>query len=280
MDDIALLKQVQLFSSMDDQELTALRAAMGEQRFVAGQVIIREGEPGDSFYILTDGEVQIVTLDSDGKEIVLAEAGPGGFFGELSMLTGDVRTARVKAVGAARTLTMTRDGLFAFMLQHAHASIDLLTELARRLHKTDEMVRQGTTQNVNDVAAERETFGQKIADGFAAIMGSWTFIIIQSAILAFWVVINLLQATHAIHWDEYPFIFLNLALSFQAAYAAPIIMMSQNRSQDKDRLAAEIDHQVNVKAEIKAGLIISRLDDLERGMHQQLTLLRRDAGAK
>ena len=123
------------------------------------------------------------------------------------------------------------------------------------------------SRNVNEVADEEQTFGQRIADGFASLMGSWTFIIVQTLILAFWVIINILQATRMIHWDEYPFIFLNLALSFQAAYSAPIIMMSQNRSSEKDRLAAEIDHQVNVKAEVKTGLIISRLDDLERGIH-------------
>ena len=96
-------------------------------------------------------------------------------------------------------------------------------------------------------------------------MGSWNFIIIQSCILAFWVVWNVVAPFF--HWDEYPFIFLNLALSFQAAYAAPIIMMSQNRASDKDRLSAEIDHQVNIKAEVKTGLIMARLDDLERSMH-------------
>ena len=107
-------------------------------------------------------------------------------------------------------------------------------------------------------------------------MGSWNFIIIQSSILAFWVAWNCLAPIFRCR-DEYPFIFLNLALSFQAAYAAPIIMMSQNRASDKDRLSAEIDHQVNIKAEVKTGLIMARLDDIERSMHflhhEQVTLL-------
>jgi uncharacterized membrane protein len=139
----------------------------------------------------------------------------------------------------------------------------------------DKMLRQSVSRNVNEEVEEKSTFGQRIADNFASMMGSWGFIIIQSAILLLWVSYNGFGTWYNVHhpdhkmWlcDEYPFIFLNLALSFQAAYAAPIIMMSQNRAADKDRLVAEIDHQVNVKAEVKTGQIMSRLDDMEREMH-------------
>jgi CRP/FNR family transcriptional regulator, cyclic AMP receptor protein len=277
MDDISTLKNVQLFATMDEQELSGLRAVMGEQRFVPGQVIIRPGEIGDNFHVITDGKVEFSTSDANGTEVPLGDAGPGGFFGELSMLTGEPRVARVKAIESVRTLTLGRDDLFAFLLKNPHAAIDVLTAIARRLNKTDTMLRQSVSRNVNDVAAEQATLGQRIADGFATMMGSWTFIIIQSILLIIWLVLNSLAWLN--HWDPYPFILLNLALSFQSAYAAPIIMMSQNRSGEKDRLAAEIDHQVNVKAEIKTGQIISRLDDLERGMHalhqEQVALLNR-----
>jgi len=104
------------------------------------------------------------------------------------------------------------------------------------------------------------TFGQKVADRVAAIMGSWPFIIVQSAVLAIWVGINI--AAYALRWDPYPFILLNLALSFQAAYAAPIIMMSQNRQQDIDRRAAADDYQINVKAELEIEALHHKLDKL------------------
>src|SRR5207248_6112983 len=137
---------------------------------------------------------------------------------------------------------------------------------------------------------ERMTFGQRLSDGFASMMGSWKFIIWQSALLAVWVIWNTIAGIHNEHhpdrpwflWDAYPFIFLNLALSFQAAYAAPIIMMSQNRAAEKDRMAVDIDHQVNLKAEVEVGLIMRRLDDLERGIHfnhqEQCNLLRSGNG--
>ena len=108
--------------------------------------------------------------------------------------------------------------------------------------------------------AFRLTLGQRIADDVAATMGSWTFIIIQSGLLFVWIVLNI--TAYVRQWDPYPFILLNLALSFQAAYAAPFIMMSQNRQQDIDRKAAEHDYQVNVKAELEIELLHQKLDEL------------------
>jgi uncharacterized membrane protein len=104
------------------------------------------------------------------------------------------------------------------------------------------------------------TLGQKVADSVAAGMGSWRFIIIQSAILVVWIILNI--TAYIKHWDPYPFILLNLALSFQAAYAAPFIMMSQNRQQDIDRKEAENDHQINIKAELEIELLHQKIDEL------------------
>jgi uncharacterized membrane protein len=275
---------------MDEQEVVGVRAIMSEHSFAPGQVIFREGEAGEDFHVILSGNVQYLTSDAGGKELVLDEGGPGGFFGELSMLTGEPRAARVRAVNAVRTLALSRHQFEQFLMQHPHAAIDVLTVLGRRLYRSDALLRKSITKSANEIEDERMTFGQRLADGFAAMMGSWGFIIIQSAILAFWVTWNAIAGIHNQNhpdnkwflWDEYPFIFLNLALSFQAAYAAPIIMMSQNRSASKDRLAVDIDHQVNVKSEMEINQIMRRLDDLERGMHhnhqEQCTLLRQGNG--
>ena len=125
-------------------------------------------------------------------------------------------------------------------------------------------------RNVNQVHAEKLSRGQRIADGLAKVMGSWAFIIIQSIALACWIALNVLAFIR--HWDPYPFILLNLALSFQAAYAAPIIMMSQNRQAAKDRLMAEQDYVVNVKAEEEVKALMVHLEQQDELM---LDLLRR-----
>jgi uncharacterized membrane protein len=154
----------------------------------------------------------------------------------------------------------------------------------RHVHRPSPIV------NVNLAHAELLTPGQRIADAFAVLMGSWTFIIVQSALLVIWITVNIIGWIH--RWDPYPFILLNLALSFQAAYAAPIIMMSQNRQAAKDRLMSEQDYLINTKAEEEVKAIMHHLEqqdevmiDLLRRVEEQhavimsrLAALRRDGG--
>ena len=256
------LREVALFSEMDEQEVAEIRAIMDEMKFISGQTIVREGETGDLFYIITEGEVQVTIPDADGKEVVLHDLGPGGFFGELSMLTSEPRSARVRAVENVTVLALERDEFFSFLKKRPSAAIDVLVELGGRLRDMDTILRRSVSRNVNIVDEESLTVGQRIADTVADTMGSWRFIIIQSSLLAIWITVN---ATAWVNrWDPYPFILLNLMLSFQAAYAAPFIMMSQNRQAAKDRIAAEIDHDVNTKAELEVGLLLKRIDDLEQ----------------
>ena len=134
-----------------------------------------------------------------------------------------------------------------------------------KLHETEERLLAELralrrSQRAGHKDAYKLTLGQRIADAVAAMMGSWTFIIIQSGLLFVWIVLNI--TAYVQQWDPYPFILLNLALSFQAAYAAPFIMMSQNRQQDIDRKAAEHDYQVNVKAELEIELLHQKIDEL------------------
>jgi len=135
-------------------------------------------------------------------------------------------------------------------------------ETEKRLLEELRTVRRGLRKDHKSPqkSAADLTVGQRIADTVAATMGSWTFIIIQSAILLVWIVLNV--TAYVQQWDPYPFILLNLALSFQAAYAAPFIMMSQNRQQDIDRKAAENDFQVNIKAELEIELLHHKIDQL------------------
>jgi uncharacterized membrane protein len=131
----------------------------------------------------------------------------------------------------------------------------------RLLAELRELRRGHRSQQKKSAKADPQlTVGQKVADDVAAMMGSWKFIIIQSVILLVWIVLNITAFVQ--QWDPYPFILLNLALSFQAAYAAPFIMMSQNRQQDIDRKAAEHDYQINVKAELEIELLHQKIDQL------------------
>ena len=260
------LREVPLFSEMDEQEVAGIRLIMEEMKFKPGQVIIREGERGDIFYVITEGYAEVIIRDAGGADIVLHKAGPGDFFGELSMLTNEPRSARVRAVEDLTALALERAEFFDFLRTHSHAAIDVMVELGGRLHENDRIFRSMVSRNVNEIEEERLTLGQRVADGVADTIGSWPFIIIQSIILAIWIALNL--SAWIFHWDPYPFILLNLMLSFQAAYAGPVIMMSQNRQSAKDRLVAEIDHQVNTKAELEINNLVRRMDELELSMEQ------------
>jgi uncharacterized membrane protein len=137
----------------------------------------------------------------------------------------------------------------------------LINTEAARLEELRRLRRAARIESDVAPSADIElTLGQRIADQVAATMGSWPFIITQSTILLGWIILNI--AAWMNHWDPYPFILLNLALSFQAAYAAPFIMMSQNRQQDIDRLAAESDYQINVKAELEIETLHAKIDEM------------------
>jgi CRP/FNR family transcriptional regulator, cyclic AMP receptor protein len=261
------LREVPLFSEMDEQEVAGIRAIMQEMKFKPGQVIIREGEVGDLFYVITEGNAEITVRDAGGSDLVLHSAGPGDFFGELSMLTNEPRAARVRAIENLTTLVLGRDDFFDFLRTHTHAAIDVMVELGGRLRDNDRIFRSMVSRNVNEMEEEQLTLGQRVADKVADIIGSWPFIITQSIILVFWIVLNVSAWIN--RWDPYPFILLNLMLSFQAAYAGPVIMMSQNRQSSKDRLAAEIDHQVNTKAELEITNLMRRMDELELSLEQK-----------
>ena len=160
------------------------------------------------------------------------------------------------------------------------SSVALKTELhetERRLLTELRTLRRGARAS-RTPSQYQLTVGQKIADTVAANMGSWRFIIIQSAILVIWIILNV--TAYIKQWDPYPFILLNLALSFQAAYAAPFIMMSQNRQQDIDRKHAENDFQVNVKAELEIELLHQKIDQLRETEVMNLTAAVKELTAK
>jgi CRP/FNR family cyclic AMP-dependent transcriptional regulator len=262
VDELMIVRQVPLFSRMTVDELRAIHTLMTTHAYPPGQVILDDGERGDTFHVVMEGHVQLIVPDATGRDLTVDEVEAGGFLGELSMLTAEPPVVRAKAIDRVATLALDRSAFFTFLQQHPQAALELLTVLGQRLHRVERLLQHSVSRNVNELADEQLTLGQRIADKVASTIGSWRFILSQSFFLAFWILLNLLAWVN--HWDPYPFILLNLVLSFQAAYATPIIMMSQNRQADKDRLSAEIDHQVNAKAELDIGLLLSRLDDLER----------------
>jgi uncharacterized membrane protein len=259
--DVAMIAEVPIFALMDDAERGALAQMMDCREFKAGSIIFEYGDSGGEIYILRSGNVEVFVVNQEGEKIILAENQRGDVVGELSFLDGGHRTATAFAREDTQALTMNRDRLLGFIDRHPHAAIDLLTVVGRRLRATDELLRTRVARNVNVEQEERMTLGERVADKVAAFGGSWTFIFIFGAIMLVWVIVNTV-ALFRHHFDPYPYILLNLFLSMIAAIQAPVIMMSQNRQSAKDRLQADQEYEVNLKAELEVAQLHRKLDRL------------------
>jgi len=250
------LARVPLFKRLEPHELENLAEEVDQVNFKAGETIFSEHDRGDSLYVVETGSVRIWVFDEDVKEVTLAELKPGDFFGELAVLDRGERSSSATAIVDTHLHRLSSDDFQKFLMQHPDASIDVICEIAARMRQTNLLVSQRAARNINVEMAERATIGQRIADKVASFGGSWTFIIIYVASLATWMGFNTFVLVHygrgenGAQFDPYPYILLNLMLSMTAALQAPIIMMSQNRAAEKDRLAAEQDFKVNLKSEL------------------------------
>jgi CRP/FNR family transcriptional regulator, cyclic AMP receptor protein len=266
--DPAELKHVPLFALLDDDEVGVLAAQVDLKTFTPRQRIYKMGDPGMHAYILISGAVQVSTVDDDHQEVVVDQPGHGEFFGFASMLDQTAHQTTAMAVESATCVEISRDDIAVLLQRKPMAGMDMLTVLGHQFHASQQLVRIRANRNVNEVIEDEYTFAERIADRVASFGGSWTFIITFGVILVVYTCINILLSRKA--WDPYPFILLNLFLSMLAAIQAPVIMMSQNRQDKKDRLRNELDFDVNRRAEAeiqnlsrKLNLLTDKVDDVE-----------------
>ena len=250
------LSRVSLFKRLEPDELETLAAEVDQVNFKAGDTIFNESDKGDALYVVDSGSVRIWVLDEDVKPVTLAELKPGDFFGELAVLDRGARSTNATAIVDTELHRLSSDDFQDFLMKHPDVAIDVICEIGTRMRQTNMLVTQRVTRNINVEMEERSTIGQRIADRVASFGGSWTFIIIYLSFLIAWMAFNTFILIHygsgenGAQFDPYPYILLNLMLSMTAALQAPIIMMSQNRAAEKDRLAAEQDFRVNLKSEL------------------------------
>jgi CRP/FNR family cyclic AMP-dependent transcriptional regulator len=269
------LKQIPLFALLDDDELAVLAAQVELKRFAARQRIYKMGEPGKHAYVMMSGQVRVTTVDEDHQEVLVDEPRDGEFFGFASMLDQTPHQTEATAVEEAVCMEVDRKDITVLIERKPHAGLDLLAVLGRQFHASQQLVRLRVFRNPNEVIEQEMTTGERIADVVAKFGGSWSFIIAFGAVLITYSSINVFLGKSA--WDPYPFILLNLFLSMLAAIQAPVIMMSQNRQDTRDRLRGELDYDVNRRAEseIKAlsqklNLLGDKIVDLEDLLRDRL----------
>jgi CRP/FNR family transcriptional regulator, cyclic AMP receptor protein len=255
------LKQVPLFSLLDQDELAILAAQVDVKTFAARQRIYKRGEPGGRAYVLLSGAVRVTTVDADQQEVVVDEPRIGHFFGFASMLDETEHQTDAHTIEETVCLEVDRDDINTLLMKKPHAGMDLLTTLGRQFHASQELVRVRAARNPNELIETEATRGERIADAVAGFGGSWTFIIAFGIAITVYTLVNIVLRGNA--WDPYPFILLNLFLSMLAAIQAPVIMMSQNRQDTKDRLRSELDFNVNRRAESEIQGLARKLNSLD-----------------
>ena len=255
------LRSVPLFASLSDSSVLELRDLLFEKEVPSGSAIFNKGETGDAMYLIERGRVRISITDEEGKQVTLAELARGDFFGEMSLIDGRQRSADANVIEDARFAILPRSDFLAFARANPDVALGMLAALTDRLRRTDELLRSRVSKNVNEEQQRRATTADRAADMIAEFGGSWKFIGASMGLILFWIVFNSYILMKG--FDPAPYQMLNLALAVIAGMQAPIIMMSQNRQGEKDRLRADLDYQVNLKNELSLAEVLRRLDVLE-----------------
>ena len=258
---ISALRAVPLFRALDDEAANELCELLTTRDVPAGTPLFHRGEPGDAMYLIENGQVRISLKDTDGHDATLAEMNDGDFFGEMSLLDGHARSADATTRVDCRLAVLSRADFRTFLRKNPDIALGILTVLTHRLRRTDDLLRHRVSRNANEEEAARLTVADRAADMIAEFGGSWKFIGAAIVFSLLWIAINTWFLFHP--FDQYPYVLLNLVLGMMAGLQAPIIMMSQNRQGQKDRLRADLDYRVNLKNELLLSEVLRRLEALE-----------------
>ena len=274
--DAALLAEVPLFQLLDDEERAALASHLDVVKFPVGHVVFNYGEPGDAMYIVRAGKAELSFKNDTGEKIVLETCERGDFFGELAFLDGGTRSATVLVTEALEALLMDRGDLEVFLKRHPHAAVDLLTALGKRLRNTSDILRHTATRNVNEEVEDKRTVVQKTADWIAEFSGSITFLLLHAALFAVWIGWNTM-VPEKLRWDPYPFNFLTMCVSLEAIFLSVFVLLSQNRQAAKDHVRADIEYNVNLRAELEIAHLHEKMDRMSSELLTRLNHLQHGA---
>jgi uncharacterized membrane protein len=270
------LRHVPLFALLDEEETAVLAGQVELKKFAPRQRIYKTGDTTGQAYVMVTGRVRVTTLDQDHQEVVVDEPSHGEFFGFASMLEQTPHQTTAIALEESQCIEVDRHDIAVLLQRKPMAGMDMLTVLGKQFHASQQLVRVRANRNPNEIIEKDMTFGERIADRVAGFGGSWTFIITFLTVLVIYTAFNVILGRSA--WDPYPFILLNLFLSMLAAIQAPVIMMSQNRQDTKDRLRSELDFDVNRRAESeiqglarKLNLIDDKINDVEELLRRKLS---------
>ncbi len=263
--DVELLAGIEFFALLQEQDRQALADVVDAISLKTGETLFQAGEPGESFFVVRSGSVELFIKDTVGQKIVLTISETGDLFGELSLLDSGPRTATAVALSDTELLMLDRDDLLLLFQKRPDAALNMLAAMSTMTRKADELLRTRVSRNVNEEMEEHSTPLQRIADWIAWFSGSMPFLILNATWFIIWIALNTLHLGIP-SFDPYPFGLLTMIVSLEAIFLSCFVLVSQNRQAEKDRVRADIEYEVNVKAELEVAHLHEKTDQLYESM--------------
>ena len=275
--DASLLAELELFEHVTEEDRASLAEFIDIRRLDAGETLFKTGEPGESLYIVRDGEVELFIRDTAGQKILLAIAGNGEVFGELALLDRGPRTATAMALADTELLELDREDLLLLFHKSPTAALRLLAAMSQMTRKADELLRTRVSRNPNEEDEEKITALQRVADWISWFSGSMQFLALNAVWFVAWIAIN--TAPLGIpQFDPYPFGLLTMIVSLEAIFLSCFVLISQNRQAEKDRVRADIEYEVNIKAELEIAHLHEKTDRVYTEMLEHFIALEKRLG--
>jgi uncharacterized membrane protein len=269
---IDLLRSIPMFEGLRGEDLQSLAASLNEKKLAAGEMIFHQGDSGSEMYIVADGHINIHLPGEASRRVSLKDIARGEYFGELALFDDKPRSASALATTDAVLLTLSRDTLSSYLEKRPRAAMAILRTISERLRETNAMLSERAAKNVVEEFEKNLSWSDRLADKVAELNGSWAFIIGLLALTAAWVTVNSIGILPKA-FDEYPYVFFNLLLAILVSLQGPLIVMSQNRQNQKDRKTAETDFKVNLKNEVNIETILRELAEFRSEANTRLEAL-------
>lgn len=268
--DASFLAKISLFQQLDDDERGVLAQVMVEKTVAPGETLFRSGEPGDAMFIVFEGKVDLFVKDKAGQKIVLHTAEAGEFFGELSLLDGGSRTATAQVTEAGHLYVLDREDLQQLFRKRPDAALDMLAAMGRMTRKANSLLQTRVSRNVNEqVEEQRGNIVLRVADWVANFSGSITFLVIHVFFFAAWLVFNATPMA----FDPFPYNLLTMTVSLEAIILSTLLLFSSNRQGARDRIRADIEYEINLKAELEVAHLHEKTDRIQEEMLDRFTRL-------
>lgn len=272
------LANIKMFELLDEDDRVALAKVIDELKVPSGHTLFQAGDPGDSLFIVREGQIELFIKDTAGQKIVLHTAEAGDMFGELAMLDSGARTATALALTESVVLVLDREDLVMLFQRIPEAALHMLAALTSLTRKADELLRTRVSRNVNEEMDVHSTLLQRVADGIAWFSGSMPFLMVNGGWFIIWIIINTFPVGIPA-FDPYPFGLLTMIVSLEAIFLACFVLISQNRQAEKDRVRSDIEYEVNIKAELEVAHLHEKTDRIYENMMARFERLEKNMGS-